>query len=227
MKKAFSVLSVLIVIGGAVYLVYYFSYMRLEIEKKKYAYNFSLLFTDVWSLYKDTKVRVKGHTIGVVKDIELWRGYVKVTVDAKEAYPIYKNYHVQIDHLNLVGGYYIDLDIGDPSQEKLYDSFANQVLMGKYIPDPITMASKIFAENRKIVLEITQNIKSVTEKIDRQDGTLGKIALNDKSYGQLMQLLNEAKILVTDMQLMTEMDNLSSRRSAWTRSVSSVAARSW
>jgi hypothetical protein len=213
--------AVVLLMAGSAAVVYYFAYHQPEQKKREYHYHFTVLFKDVWALYQEAAVRVQGKTIGEVENIRLWQQWAAVDIRAKESFPIYKDYQVISHHRNMMGGYYIELKPGSPAAGKIHDHLGGVVLMGQAIGEPITVGSKLLAQNRKVLYNITKNLQKITESVLKRKGTLGRMALADDIHERVLALLRESKKLVDDYQRYQELDNIDERRGNWARGVTS------
>lgn len=213
--------AVLLLMVGSATVVYYFAYYQAEQKKREYHYHFTVLFKNVWALYQEATVRVKGKTIGEVSDIRLWQGWAAVDIQAKESFPIYKDYQVISHHRNMMGGYYIELKPGTSSADKIHDHLGGVVLMGQAIGEPITVGSKLLAQNREVLYDISKNLQEITKSVLERKGTLGRMALSEDIHERVLGLMRESKKLVDDYQRYQELDNIDERRGNWVRSVTS------
>ncbi len=215
----FQVLSVLAVIAGSGWLVYYYAVVRLEEMQETYHIQFWISFDEVNGLYKDARFRVFGKDIGMVKEMKVENNQSMVRIASSEDIAVYSNYRILMEPRNLAGAYYIELEPGDENHEKLTSSLHGQTFYGHGIADPITTVSKMFAENSFLISQIVKNLEEVSKKVDEEKGTLGKLALNEKSYQLLIKFLEEAKGVTTDYRRMTQFENHDLKRLDWIRTL--------
>lgn len=231
MNKIFNysvwIISVMLLIGGALFLIYYYSYYRKKLMAEQYSIHTTVSFPDVEGLYRDARFRIYGRAMGLVKNIRLVNDRVEVDIHCEMDTKIYKNYHVLLAPRNLAGAYYIELNPGDAKTGVLYPSMQGITLRGDFVPDPITTFSKIYAENSEMIQQIVANLRDISAKIDLTKGTLGKIALNDRTYNLFLALIGETKELVTDYRIYTQYDIHDEARIDWTNTFMGLTNPAW
>jgi hypothetical protein len=150
---------------------------------------------------------------------------VLVKISLTEEFPLYLNYSLTLNPLNLFGGFYIELEAGDSRWPMLSNSLKDQTLYGKSIGDPFTTLGFLLAENRKNIKLIVENLKETSEKLLEKRGTLGKILLDEQAYDLLLSLMGDSKKLISDMKLWKELGYHDESRNEWTRSVVPVTRK--
>lgn len=211
--------SVFLLISGSIYLSLYFAYLKPEKEKKGYVFFARAYFSDVRGLYKGAYFRVKGVEIGNVEKIEYKDNLAWVDISLRKSVPIYKNYQLLLNPLNIFGGYYLELDPGSENFPKISDNLDKQVLVGKSIADPFTTMGHLLSDNRNNIRLVIQNLKETSEKLRDKTGTLGKVLLDERAYNHFLSLLGQGKHLVRDMKVWKEMERHDENRNEWTKSV--------
>ncbi len=71
-------------------------------------------------------------------------------------------------------------------------------LEGATSGDPISSLSELVSENRQNVRETIQNIRDITNKIARGEGTIGKLVNDDELHRNAVTLLSDAQIVLRE-----------------------------
>ena len=73
-------------------------------------------------------------------------------------------------------------------------------LNGTNTGDPIAGISELVSENRQNVKETIQNIRDISDKIVRGQGTIGKLVYDDELHRNTVTLLSDAQIVVREVR---------------------------
>ena len=71
-------------------------------------------------------------------------------------------------------------------------------LTGLTIGDPLTKISEVIDENREDLKATVQNISEFTEKINKGEGTIGKLVNEDSIHDETGKLIKELRDTVED-----------------------------
>ncbi len=194
------------------------AYMSLRIGKikvsKKGAYEVYALFDNVSGLVKNAPVEVAGVEIGRVGDIELSGKKAKVSLFIRKDVKLPKDSVAKIRTKGVLGDKFVEIEPGSKksflcegcSLEKTKSPVELDEILTEVGPavDDIRSMTKtlasIFTEKEKgefrnllsNLAEATKYIRSVAQKIDKGEGTIGKL-VNDKT------LYNQLKVAVSNL----------------------------
>lgn len=156
-------------------------------EKKSFSKKFPLkvVFTDISGLKEGNNIWFSGVRVGIVKNIHLKRASeveVILSIEEKVHSFIHKDATVKISSEGLLGNKLVILYGGDSTLPIIGE---NEYLTAQVIsPDDDIMV--LLKATGKNLLDISQNIKGISKKIDDGEGTLGKL-INDPSVLNALQ----------------------------------------
>lgn len=183
-------------------LAYYTIIMTGELLERRDVYFMHVHFTNVEGLSSKAKVKVNGVVGGGVHDIQLNEddNSVKVALRMTRKFRLYSNYKISIRSESALGGRYVSIDpgkriIGNQLVEELREFDA---LEGQAFGDPLALLSELITENRDNVFNTIKNIRSITEKIDAGQGTLGKLINENKVHDNTDGLIKELRDAIED-----------------------------
>lgn len=183
-------------------LAYYTIIMTGELLERRDVYFMHVHFTNVEGLSSKAKVKVNGVVGGGVHDIQLNEddNTVKVALRMTRKFRLYRNYKISIRSESALGGRYVSIDpgkriIGNQLVEELREFDA---LEGQSFGDPLALLSELITENRDNVFNTIKNIRSITEKIDAGQGTLGKLINENKVHDNTDGLIKELRDAIED-----------------------------
>jgi phospholipid/cholesterol/gamma-HCH transport system substrate-binding protein len=183
-------------------LSYYTIIMTGELLERRDVYFMHVHFTSVEGLSSKAKVKVNGVVGGGVHDIQLNEddNSVKVALRMTRKFRLYRNYKISIRSESALGGRYVSIDpgkriIGNQLVEELHEYNA---LEGQAFGDPLALLSELITENRDNVFNTIKNIRSITEKIDAGQGTLGKLINENKVHDNTDGLIKELRDAIED-----------------------------
>jgi phospholipid/cholesterol/gamma-HCH transport system substrate-binding protein len=182
----------------------------------KTGYEVKVIFGFVSGLEVSAPVRLAGVTVGEVKkvnrfyDKEMGKDQVEVLVWLKSDVKIKEDAEIYINTLGMLGEKYIEILCSGSKQAKILKD--GDEIAG-YDPIPIEKLSRINQENlialheilaesetKKSIREIlsntkvfTKNLKEITDKINKGEGTLGKLVSEDELYQNLEDLSKDVK----------------------------------
>lgn len=148
----------------------------------------SVLFPNVGGLRQHDNVIVRGMPVGVVKDLKLVPEGVRVTLSVDQGVTVREKYHVRVVANSLLGGN--ALTINEGTGEPLPRTVE---LLGEPPSDWMQDLGETLAELRKIVgdedllgnlRKASASLAAVTERLEKGEGTLGKLLAKDDSVYQ-------------------------------------------
>lgn len=150
-------------------------------------------FDDVAGLRKGASVRLSGLNIGNVSDIHLvpdTTGRVEVVMRIRKELRqfIRLDSRASIETEGLIGSKIVSISPGSPDMEVVKD--------GGVIPsrEPISL-TRVIEKTQGIIgylQTLTQNLADIVQKVNRGEGTLGKIVNNDELYYESVHIVASA-----------------------------------
>lgn len=173
-------------------------YTIFMMQKKfiaKNAYTMTVNFKNVEGLKTGNDVRVTGVAAGEVKRIELQDYNVRVTLIMNKRFTMHENYEIVIVSDTALGGKSVSIHPGTPSDAKgrvyaVITDYSN--LRGTY-SDPFGTIARLVENNETSITATIHHLDSITGKIDRGEGTIGKLINQDVLHTQAVDLVKELR----------------------------------
>lgn len=170
-----------------------------------------VVFDDVGGLKEGDNVWFAGVKIGTVKKVDLTGGsHVDVTLNIeKSAQPyIRKDARVKLSSNGLLGNKIVVITAGSAAALEVRE---NDYLVQEKVESTEDMLSTLQANNKNL-LEITENLKIVTAKISRGEGTIGSL-LNDSSLivGLRRTVSNFKTVSVNSGRVIANLENFTAQ----------------
>ncbi len=161
---------------------------------------FVLVDQNQWTAYfgadstvkKDADVFVAGTKVGrvervrLVPDDELAPGhYVQVDMLIRADLVIWEGAAVNMRAKGILGRAILELDRGTPGARELKP---DTPLPGRMAGDPLEALNGLIEENRPNVARITGNLAAVTDRLQRGEGSLGKLFGDDALYRKVERI---------------------------------------
>ncbi|MGL4368901.1 MAG: MlaD family protein [Spirochaetota bacterium] len=197
--------GILFFIGMAI-LGYFTIIMKDEIIDTRSYSMMSAEFPFINGLQKGERVKMFGVDVGSVTKITLNGRKVLVVFKIYEDTLFYENYYVTIRSESIMMGKYLSIDPGTAMTGDTANAVIDKTLplSGIAPSDMMALAEDILAENRSDIRSSVSNIKiissdlkDVTGKINRGEGTLGKL-INEDQTKEAGQLMKEVRDTVED-----------------------------
>jgi len=199
------------------------------------------LFTSTFTLkayFKNTEglrngasVRFGGIDIGAVKDIQILNdttGRVEITMRIKEEVKrfIKKDSRASIETEGLVGNKVVMISMGSVSAEEITDG---GIILSK---EPLSF-SDIIEETQGIMAytkDMTKNLAEIVQKVNKGEGTIGRILNDDQLYNAATNLTNTADKNLTSIsddmkEVLSLFDNLGKGVEDVVKNVNKIVAR--
>jgi phospholipid/cholesterol/gamma-HCH transport system substrate-binding protein len=179
----------------------YYTIVRSDFFDTKEYYSSTVIFDDVEGLALGNKVLVNGVDAGTVTAIDLMEnGKITVTMKLFRTFNIYGNYRILLKNQTALGGRIIVIYPGSPEVDgdifETVDSMNN--LAGITIGDPLTKISEVIDENRENIKVAIENFSEFSEKVNKGEGTIGKLVNKDTLHEDTGNLIKELRDTVED-----------------------------
>jgi len=183
-----------------VVLAYFTIMVRHEVFEPKGAYIMSVNFSSVEGLEKGDDVKINGVKAGVVESIVLEDAYIAVFLKVYQNFTLYENYRIKIASESALGGKFISIfpgrQIVDNVSYGVVEARTN--LKGESPDDPIAQISAILDDNRDNIQQTIRNLRDITAKINRGQGTIGMLVNNKKVHEDANDLIKEVRDTMED-----------------------------
>lgn len=179
----------------------YYTIVRGDIFDNREFFYGTVIFEDVEGLEIGNKVLINGVEAGSVTSIELMTdSRVIVSLKLFRVFTLYENYRILLKNQSALGGKIIVINPGQPEVKGEFfntvDSMKN--LTGYTIGDPLTKISEVIDENRNSLKVAIRNFSEFSEKINKGEGTIGKLVNQDTLHSDTGKLINELRDTVED-----------------------------
>ena len=201
-----SELTAELIVGGFMFLILLvIGYFTIVLSRENIfhtVYPMEIEFRDVMGLRDGDNVVVRGMTVGKVKELQLASDRVRVVCALDSQVLLKKNYKISIIQTSILGGRMLQIDAGTDAAEPLpegvkvigtepFDLMVEAALTVHDIRKALS-DGKVLENMEKIVAEL----RVTTEKLNRNEGTLGKLLNEDGVYTNLQQLLSDGRSAV-------------------------------
>lgn len=156
-------------------------------------YPFEVVFEDVMGLRDGDNVVVRGMTIGKVKSLELKEDGVHVFSALQHPVALKSDYKIEVIASSVLGGRYLQIAEGTRQAPPLA---ATGVISGTPPKDLIALVSDVSAD-----------LKNITGKISKGEGTLGKLIYDDALYDDARFVMRELKYAVAERNLIGNLED--------------------
>jgi phospholipid/cholesterol/gamma-HCH transport system substrate-binding protein len=173
-------------------------------------FNVKAYFKSVQGLKSGATVRLSGIDVGTVKDVSIVNdtsGRVRVTMSIKEDVGrfIRTDTKASIETEGLVGNKVVVLTIGSASAEQIKDGGTINT------KEPLSFAD-VLEETQGIMgytKQMTKDLSEIIGRVNRGEGSIGKLLVNDDLYNSATNLTNQAdkslKSITTELDKVTEL----------------------
>lgn len=163
-------------------------------------YTTSVSFNSVSGLRDGDNVLLRGVKVGVVKEIRVLDHSVLLTFSVDHPIKLYEDYKVSIQSASALGGKFLSVYEGTEETPVVAQG---TVLQGD---DPVILmddASSVLHELQKTLIEGrvlenlrigVQNLAEVSERLNKGEGTVGKLLNDDSVYRDIKATTSELKI---------------------------------
>jgi phospholipid/cholesterol/gamma-HCH transport system substrate-binding protein len=172
-----------------VIIITYFIYIWVE-ERERWEERYMLwaLFSDASGLVRKTPVRIAGIPVGNVKQLEFFKGKVKVKLEIDSSVHIYQDAIIAKRLFSILGEYYLEIIPGTPKKGRLKPG--SQIM---------------FVSEIHNVELIQRDIDIIVHEIKKIVHTLGATFASPQKRGRIAQVLeNFNKINITIHQIIAE-----------------------
>lgn len=188
---------------------------------KKYPYRLSLYYSRIDGIREGTEVRILGVPKGYVAHMEskpiaeiLDRRFldkdrdtaIELHIAMESPLTLWDNYEVDFQTFTVFSGRVININPGssDGNRSFFKPTFRNGEKTPDYLPsaryfdDFFRATSATLEENRNDLRSITMDLRSISDKLDSNKGTIPKLVGSDELYNNLLATVKDAEAIGTD-----------------------------
>ncbi len=182
-----------------------------------------LTFASVGGLEEGAMVRLNGVPVGHIRGISLEPGGINVVVElgvkTGTRARLHRGAQARVTSVGLLSELYVELEGGDPTQPPI--SGDNEIGVALFA-DP-QVAFKKMQSITDSLLVLLGNLNKVGRRLGRGEGTLGRLAQDERLYQQLVELSKNANSLAAKIDV--NQSRVSDRLVSLAGSLDSLAQR--
>jgi phospholipid/cholesterol/gamma-HCH transport system substrate-binding protein len=156
-------------------------------------YPFEVAFDDIMGLRDGDNVVVRGMTVGKIKSMLMKEDGVYVIAALQQPVCLKTDYKVEVIATSVLGGRYL------------------QIFEGKLGSPPLPPGTKVRGEKPNdlitLVSSVADDVKDITAKIRKGEGTLGKLVYDDTLYNDARDVVRDLKTAVEDRNMLDNMES--------------------
>lgn len=189
------------------------------------SYNLVATFPNIGGLKEGEPIFVRGVKVGSVEKIVIAEDSTGVDVKMRlgQEFELYEDYKIYVEAASMLGGMRLVIDEGSPKM-KLLSEVELEDLVGQPAQDVLSEVADLVAMIRNALVEqgtlesisdMARNLSEITGKINRGEGTVGKLIQDDALYNQALGLVEKLDTASTDIQAVAkDAKEISSRLAA-------------
>ncbi|MDR3237732.1 MAG: MlaD family protein [Spirochaetia bacterium] len=194
------ILTGIVFLAAIAILAYYTILVGKNFIKPEDTYPLTVYFKDAAGLQKENKVMVNGVYSGSVADISLKNNLVEVKLAMFNRFDLYSNYGIFIMNEAAIGGKQIRIYPGEETKAAggVNESVSLETSLTGSSRDPFDSISSVIEDNRDDIRAAVANLRSFSEKLNSDKGTVAKLLTDDKLANQAGELLEQIKETIED-----------------------------
>ncbi len=188
----------------------YFTIVLGRVKLFETKYPVEVEFADVMGLRKDDNVVLRGMTVGKVRSLRLVENKVRVLALLDDPVHLKRDYQITIVTTSILGGRYLEVKEGSPGEPALdpnvmpqgvkpFDLMAEAALAVHEIRYSLNEGGILTNVERAVA-----SVRDITDKIDRGEGTLGKLVNDDSAYKDLRTIEADIERVTTNLKEITD-----------------------
>ncbi|MDO9541885.1 MAG: MlaD family protein [Kiritimatiellia bacterium] len=154
---------------------------------------FEVVFEDIMGLRDGDNVVVRGMTVGKIKKLLLKEDGVHLVAALQHPVVLKSDYKVEVVATSVLGGRYLQIYEGRPDSPSLPEG---SIVRGEKPNDLITLVSSV-----------ADDVKDITEKIRKGEGTLGKLVYDDTLFNDARDVMHDLKVAVKERGLLANTED--------------------
>jgi len=156
-------------------------------------YPFEVVFDDIMGLRDGDNVVVRGMTVGKIKSLLMKEDGVHLVAALQHPVFLKTDYKVEVVATSVLGGRYLQIYEGKLESPPLA---AGTLVRGTKPNDLITLVSAV-----------ADDVKDITGKIRKGEGTLGKLVYDDTLYNDARDVVADVKMSIRERNLLENLEN--------------------
>lgn len=188
-------------------------------------YHLYASYRDVQGLKVGDPVRVAGVQMGKVDEITVTPEHVRVRMQLDQSAQVRRDSVARLDFQALSGSRFVAISLGSPEQPLLHEGDTLRGEEGASISDMLGQfdgvgqsirelaeslnrnqeellqnINTLIADNQESVRALLAGLRSITEKLDKGEGTIARLINDPALYEQAERLLADADAVLTDLK---------------------------
>ena len=183
-------------------LVYYTVLAGKKTIMPENTWQMTVYFEDALGLQKESKVMVNGVYSGNVSAISLNDNLVQVDFAMFNRFSLYADYRIYVANESAIGGKQVRIYPGGKEDKngKISEFIASDVRLVGNTRDPFDSISNVIDDNRDNIRVTVRNLRSFSEKLNSNQGTISKLLTDDKIANQTSDLLEQIRDTIEDLR---------------------------
>jgi phospholipid/cholesterol/gamma-HCH transport system substrate-binding protein len=191
------------------------AFMSLKITSNQAGFGkfktYNSILEDASGIAEKTPIKVAGITAGRVRSIKLEGRQALLTFDLLEEIPVTRNTRLQIKSVGFLGDKYIDIDVGEPSEEKLPANSFMPASIGGGLDSIGKDAGGMIKEIKEVATLIKESLKEAdgTNRLEKitanvRDLTASLKRILEKNEGNIDEIVTDIKEITTQLEYETD-----------------------
>lgn len=191
--------------------------MTVVISQNKFfekSYSLTARFPNIGGLKEGEPIFVRGVKVGFVETISIAKDSMGVAVKMRlnEEFKLHEDYKIFVEASSMLGGMRLVIDEGSPQLEALdkaqLDNLAGMPARDvlREAGDVVEMIKKSLIEEGTLdnISEMTKNLTEITGKINRGEGTVGRLIQEEGLYTEALDLVEKLGAASADIELVAK-----------------------
>lgn len=157
------------------------------------SYPFEVVFDDIMGLRDGDNVVMRGMTMGKVKNMLMKEDGVHLVAALQHPLSLKTDYKVEVIATSVLGGRYLQIFEGKHGSPPLPPG---TIVRGEKPNDLITLVSSV-----------ADDVKDITAKIRKGEGTLGKLVYDDSLYNDARDVVGDIRTSMRERNLLENIEN--------------------
>ena len=170
-------------------------------------------FESVGGLKDHDSVMYRGTKVGGVEGIEVTPSNLVVSIEIDQSVVLRESYSISVCSLSMLGGQFLMIEEGEGEQVAIDDGILRGDTPTDWMRDVARIAKNLkdLTESVSVnniitnVEETTASVRTIMERIERGEGTVGKLlSANESTYNDITNAVSDAKTMLANAAEISE-----------------------
>lgn len=170
-------------------------------------------FESVGGLKDHDSVMYRGTKVGGVEGIEVTPSNLVVSIEIDQSVVLRESYSISVCSLSMLGGQFLMIEEGEGEQVAIDDGILRGDTPTDWMRDVARIAKNLkdLTESVSVnniitnVEETTASVRTIMERIERGEGTVGKLlSANESTYNDITNAVSDAKTMIANAAEISE-----------------------